>query len=130
MGHGDDGGRSREIATVGTQVQLERKGWGTWSIKATGLYAGATISSLTLVCVMVWLSPLTNPQHFVLSLVSTFIGGMFVSAIASASRLHDSLARGDEYRAELQRVSAEKSAVEKLLLNHRQSSISTRPKGK
>lgn len=131
---GDGGGASkgpaaagglakRPEASIGTHAKLERKGWGSWTIEAKGLYAGAVIAALSLVGIMVWLEPLKNAQHFNLALIATFAAGLLVSAIVGGARLRDAMERGDEYRAELQRVSAEKSVLENRILQNRQSSV-------
>lgn len=106
--------------------KIEQKGLGWLTFKASGgLYAGTALSAFVLVVVMVWLQPFGNPQHFVLGLAASFVAGIFVASGVGSGRLKDALRRGDEFRAELHRVTEAKAELERTLYPDRQSSIPT-----
>jgi hypothetical protein len=121
----------------GIAVRAEGKHLGTrWSIVATKTpVVGSLLTAAALVGELVWLQPLTNPQHFVLSLVTTAIAGMFVGMWNINGRLQDARQTIEYQREELARMSASRTKVEESFLRKRlssegQGSKSDRKKGR
>jgi hypothetical protein len=93
-----------------------------WSLIAKGSWAFVALVGFAFAAELVWLQPLTNAQHFVLTLVTGVTLGAMLGMAVQAGRVNDFsqlLIRKDD---ELNRVTSAKAALEGKLLSNRQSS--------
>lgn len=92
------------------------------NLRATGLYAGACVSAVSVFWCLADGLPARDSSAFVLSLLMTFVAGNFTHAVTNHGRLNDALKDKEYYRKELARKAEAKEQLEEALLSKRSSS--------
>lgn len=96
--------------------------WKRWAVRASGMHAGAVLVSLAVILLLLLADPQTNARHLVLTLITCFICGMFVSGVMMYGRVQDALKAKDDFRAEMNRIAERNRELERMILKNRLSS--------
>jgi hypothetical protein len=98
-----------------------------WSLVSKGAHLGGTIlASAALFYDLRWTSPLTNPQDFVLTMITTFCAGAILGAWIYRSKV-DGLEQDKAYlRREVNRMAEHRLDYEKSVLRNRLTSEKTK----
>lgn len=96
-------------------------------VKATSLWAGCILCVVALLVCLIWLEPLSNPTHFVLTLFVCYIAGNLSNAGVNHQMVRSLKEQIQSYRKELNEVAKRKALFEERFLENRISSKPEKP---
>jgi hypothetical protein len=116
-------GTEREDS-MGVEVGAQFKGLEV-RVSAKGFYASCVVAFGSVAAELIWLSPTSNPQHFMLTIFSVGVAGFLGGTAIMVGRLNDMRERIADFRAEIDRMADEKKPKETKVMQGRRLSSET-----